>query len=144
VVTRSFDGPARLVFLAWSRPELLRRWWVPESFPVKLLSCEADVRTGGTYRLEFGVPGRDEPLAFFGRYIEVVPPTRIVWSNDEDGGGGPVTTVTFEERDGWTHIVLTDRYPSGAALEEAIASGSVSGYAEQFEALEALLGTLGE
>lgn len=141
VVTRSFDGPARLVFKAWTTPELLLRWWAPKSFGISFLSCEADVRTGGTYRFEFGHPASDQPMAFVGRYLEVTPHSRLVWTNEEDGGGA-VTTVTFEEKDGRTHLVLHDLYPSREALDEAIASGSTSGFGEQFNQLDALLGDL--
>src|ERR1700723_2548341 len=98
VVTRTFNGPARIVFEAWTKPELLKRWWAPKSFGVSFLSCEADVRTGGTYRFVFGHAASDRPMAFFGKYIEVIPNARLVWTNDEDGGGGTITTVTFEER----------------------------------------------
>jgi uncharacterized protein YndB with AHSA1/START domain len=96
VVTRTFDGPARLVFEAWTKPELLKRWWAPKSTGVSLLSCEADVRIGGSYRFEFGHEG-SKPMAFFGRYIEVTPYSRLVWTNDESDDGA-VTTVTFEEK----------------------------------------------
>ena len=141
VVTRTFDGPARIVFEAWTTPELLMQWWAPPSFGITFLSCEADVRPGGTYRFVFGHPESDEPMAFVGRYIDVEPNKRLVWTNEE-GDDGPVTTVTFEEQDGKTHLVLHDLYPSKDALDEAIASGSVSGYPEQFDALERLLETL--
>ena len=100
VVTRTFNGPARIVFEAWTKPELLKRWWAPKSFGVSFLSCEADVRTGGTYRFVFGHPASEQPMAFFGRYIEVTPHSRLVWTNDEGGEGGAVTTVTFEEKGG--------------------------------------------
>jgi len=142
VVTRAFDGPARLVFEAWTTPELLMRWWAPKSFGITFLSCEADVRTGGTYRFVFGVPGSDQPVAFFGRYIEVIPHKRLVWTNEESEDGA-VTTVSFEEKDGKTLLILRDLYPSKEALDEAIASGSTGGWAEQFESLDTLLASLG-
>ncbi|MBE0579861.1 MAG: SRPBCC family protein [Devosia sp.] len=141
VITRTFDGPAQLVFEAWTKPDLLMRWWAPKSLGITFLSCEADVRTGGSYRFVFGHPASDQPMAFFGRYIEVTPPTRIVWTNEE-GEEGSVTTVTFTERDGKTHLVLTDRYPSRDALDAAIESGSQGAYPEQFEALDMLLSAL--
>lgn len=141
VITRTFDGPAQLVFEAWTKPDLLMRWWAPKSFGITFLSCEADVRTGGSYRFVFGQPASDQPMAFFGRYIEVTPPTRIVWTNEE-GEEGSVTTVTFTERDGKTHLVLSDRYPSKDALDAAIESGSQGAYPEQFEALDMLLSAL--
>ena len=141
VITRTFNGPAQLVFEAWTKPDLLMRWWAPKSFGITFLSCEADVRTGGSYRFVFGHPASDQPMAFFGRYIEVTPPTRIVWTNEE-GEEGSVTTVTFTERDGKTHLALSDRYPSRDALDAAIESGSQGAYPEQFEALDALLSAL--
>jgi uncharacterized protein YndB with AHSA1/START domain len=143
VVTRTFNGPAHIIFDAWTKPELLQRWWAPKSFGVSFLSCEADVRSGGAYRFVFGHPASDQPMAFFGRYIEVTPHSRLVWTNDESGEGGAVTTVTFEERDGETLVVMHDLYPSKEALDDAIASGSTSGAAETFEQLDVLLVTLG-
>ena len=142
VVTRTFNGPARLVFEAWTTPELLKRWWAPKSTGVSLLSCEADVRVGGRYRLVFGLDA-SEPMEFFGRYIEVTPHSRLVWTNEEGGESGQVTTVTFEERGGKTLLVMHDLYPSKEALDGAIASGSTGGTSETFEQLEELLVTLG-
>jgi uncharacterized protein YndB with AHSA1/START domain len=140
VVTRTFDAPAHIVFAAWTRPELLKRWWVPPSFGFTLVSCEADARTGGTYRFVFSHPDLEQPVAFFGNYLEVTPNSRIVWTNEE-GEDGPVSTVTFEERDGKTRLVLTELYPSKEALDDAIASGSSGTGAapEQFELLDEVL-----
>ena len=117
VVTRTFNGPARIVFEAWTKPELLKRWWAPKSYGVSFLSCEADVRTGGTYRFVFGHAASEQPMEFFGRYIEVTPHSRVVWTNDEGGEGGAVTTVTFEERGDETLVVMHDLYPSKEALD---------------------------
>jgi len=144
-VTRLFDAPPRLVFEAWTRPELLRRWWVPPSFGISFVSCEADVRTGGTYRFVFSHPASPEPMAFFGRYLEVTPHSRIVWTNEESPDG-PLTTVTLEEQDGKTRLVLTELYPTKAALDEAIATGSsgTGAAGEQFAQLDDLLVTLAE
>ena len=143
VVTRTFNAQARIVFEAWTKPELLRRWWAPKSFGISFLSCEADVRVGGTYRFVFGHAASEQPMAFFGRYIDVTPHSRLVWTNDEGGEGGPVTTVTFEERGGKTLVVMHDLYPSKEALDAAIASGSTSGAGESFEQLDELLVTVG-
>ena len=142
VVTRTFNAPARLVFEAWAKSDLFRRWWVPKSIGASLLSCEMDVRTGGGYRLEFGHPASEQPMAFFGRYIEVTPPSRIVWTNEESDSGS-VTTVTFEEKGGKTLLVLHELYPSKEALDDALASGSTGAWDEQFEQLDVLLATLG-
>jgi uncharacterized protein YndB with AHSA1/START domain len=141
VITRTFDGPAHIVFDAWSKPELLQQWWAPKSCGISFVSCEADVRTGGTYRFVFSHPAAQEPMAFFGRYIEVTPHSRIVWTNEE-GAEGAVTTVTFEEKGDQTLLVLHELYPSKEVLDEAIASGSTSGSAEQFEQLDTVLVTL--
>ena len=139
VVTRTFNAPARIVYEAWTMPELFKRWWTPKSSGVTMLSCEMDVRVGGTYRLVFRHPSSGQPMAFFGRYTEVTPNSRIVWTNDEGGEGGAVTTVTFEEQGGKTLVVMSDLHPSKEALDEAIASGSTSGFGEQFQQLDELL-----
>jgi uncharacterized protein YndB with AHSA1/START domain len=139
VVTRIVGGPPRLVFEAWARPELFKRWWAPASFGVTIVSYEADVRTGGTYRLEMGHPSSERTMTFHGRYLEVLPDARIVWTNEEGGPDGPVTTVTFEERDGATLVTVCDRYPSKEALDDAIASGSTGGWSEQLRQLDVIL-----
>ena len=139
VVTRTFKAPARRVFEAWTKPELLKQWWIPKSFGLSFLSCEIDARTGGTYRFVFRHPSSEQPMAFFGRYIEVIPNARLVWTNEEGGDAGTVTTVTFEQRGDETLFVLHDLYPSKEALDEAIASGSTNGFSETFEQLDALL-----
>jgi uncharacterized protein YndB with AHSA1/START domain len=142
VVTRTVNGPARIVFEAWTRPELFKQWWVPKSFGLSLLSCEMDVRAGGRYRLVFAAA--PEPMAFFGRYLEVAPHSRLVWTNEEGGDSGQVTTVTFEERGGQTLLVLHELYPSKEALDGAIASGSTAGgMDETFAQLDALLAAQG-
>jgi len=140
VVTRTFDAPPRIVFEAWTRPELFMRWWAPKSMGVPLLSCEMDVRPGGAYRVEFGHDASDA-MAFFGQYLEAIPPSRLVWTNEEDGDA-PVTTVTFEEVGGKTLLVLHELYPTKEALDEAIA-GMADGMPEQFAQLDELLVSLG-
>ena len=140
VVTRTFNGPARIVFEAWTTPELLKRWWAPKSSGVSLLSCEADVRVGGRYRFEFGHED-SKPMVFFGRYIEVTPCSRLVWTNDESDDGA-VTSVTFEEKAGSTLLVMQEIYPSKEALDGALA-GMEGGMPETFAQLDELLVTLG-
>jgi uncharacterized protein YndB with AHSA1/START domain len=137
VVTRTFDAPARLVFEAWSKPELFKKWWVPRSMGMTLRSCELDVRTGGQYRVMFG----DDPantMAFFGKYLEVVPNKRIVWTNEESGEAGSITTVTFEERDGKTLLVVSELYPTKEALDAA-GTGAQEVMHETFVQLDELL-----
>lgn len=142
VVRRSFDAPARLVFEAWTRPELFKQWWTPKSCGVQMLSCEMDVRTGGTYKLTF--KHGDSEMSFFGKYKEVTPPSRLVWTNEEGDDGGAVTTVTFEEQGGKTVVSMHDLHPSKDALDAAIASGSTSGAEETFDQLGEVLATLGQ
>ncbi len=139
VVRRTFNAPARMVFAAWTTPELFVQWWTPKSFGMTILSCEIDARTGGGYRLVISHPAMPEPMAFFGRYIEVTPPSRIVWTNEEGEEEGQVTTVTFEEKDGRTLLVMRDVYPSKEALDEAMVSGATDGFGEVFEQLDAVL-----
>jgi len=141
VVTRTFNAPARIVFEAWTKPELMKRWWVPKSTGMSLLSCEMDVRVGGTYRLVFRHDAYPEPMAFFGRYIEVTPHSRIVWTNDESDDGS-VTTVTFEEKGGKTLLVMHELYPSKEALDAA-GTGAADAMVETFAQLDELLLTLG-
>ncbi len=142
VVAWTVHGPARLVWEAWTRPDLFQRWWAPASSCVRMLSKEMDVRTGGSYRLLMAHPSLDEPMSFFGRYLEATPHSRLVWTNEEGEEGGAITAVTFQEAGETTRVVVHELYPSKAALDEAISSGSTSGWGEQFEQLEALISDL--
>jgi uncharacterized protein YndB with AHSA1/START domain len=141
VVTRAFNAPARIVFEAWTKPELFKQWWMPKSMDMFLRSCEMDVRVGGGYRLVFGHDASN-PAEFFGRYIEVTPHSRLVWTNDEGGDDGPVTTVTFDEKGGKTLLVMHELYPSKEALDAA-GTGAADAMSETFEQLDELLATLG-
>jgi uncharacterized protein YndB with AHSA1/START domain len=141
VVTRTINGPSRIVFEAFTRAELFKRWWVPKSMGMILLSCELDARVGGEYRLVFD--HSPEPAAFFGTYVEVKPYSRLAWTNEEGGEGGPVTTVTFEEKGGKTLVVLRESYPSKEALDAA-GTGAADAMAETFNQLDELLVALGE
>jgi uncharacterized protein YndB with AHSA1/START domain len=141
VVTRIFDAPPSLVFRAWSEAELFRRWWVPENaHGISLVGCEMDVRTGGKYRLEFAAG--DGTMAFYGKYLDVVPNKRIVWTNDE-GEAGAITTVTFQDQGGKTLLTFHEAYPTPEALEEAM-QGSAAGLPDQLQQLEDLLPSLSE
>ena len=140
VVTRTFDAPARLVFEAWTKPELFGQWWVPRSMGMTLRSCELDVRTGGKYRLVFGDDPAN-PVAFFGEYLDVVPNQRIVWTNEESGADGSVTTVTFEEKNGKTTVVMSELYPTKEAIDAA-GTGAQEAMDETFGQLDELLASL--
>jgi Uncharacterized conserved protein len=140
VVTRTFDAPARLVFEAWTKPELFEQWWVPRSMGMTLRSCELDVRAGGKYRLVFGDDPAN-PMAFFGEYLDVVPNQRLVWTNEESGADGSVTTVTFEEKNGRTMLVMSELYPTKEALDAA-GTGAQEAMNETFGQLDELLASL--
>jgi len=141
VATRTFDVPPAAVYGAWSQSGLFQRWWPPKSASgVSLVSCDLDVRTGGKYRLEFSVDGANT-MAFYGKYLEVVPNERIVWTNDE-GEEGAVTTVTLEDRNGKTLLTFHEIYPSEEALVEAL-QGSAAALPEQLAQLDALLSGAG-
>ena len=140
IVTRTFNAPARIVFKAWTTPELFKQWWAPRSMGMVLRSCEMDVRVGGGYRLVFGQDAANA-AEFFGKYVEVVPNARLAWTNDEGGDGGSVTTVTFEERGGKTLLVLSELYPSKEALDAA--GGAADAMPEQFEQLDQLIASMG-
>ncbi|HWE44710.1 MAG TPA: SRPBCC family protein [Caulobacteraceae bacterium] len=140
VVTRLFDAAPRIVFKAWSNAELFRKWWVPKGAGITLLNCEMDVRTGGKYKLEFA--HGDGSMAFYGKYLDVTPNERIVWTNDEGDEEGAVTTVTFEDKGGKTLLTFHELYPSKQALDEAM-EGSAAGLPTQLDQLDELLPTIG-
>ncbi len=139
VLARTFNGPARIVFAAWTKPELFKLWWVPKSTGMSLISCEQAVRVGGKYHIQLGVAG-SKPMAFFGRYTEVTPHSRLVWTNEESDEGA-ITTVTFEEKAGKTRLVMHELYPSKEALDRA-GAGMEGGLDETFGQLDELLVTL--
>ena len=139
VVRRTFNGPVHIVFEAWTKPELFMRWWAPKSIGVPILSCSMDVRVGGGYRIAFGHDA-SSAMEFFGKYLEVIPNARLVWTNEESDDAA-ITTVTFEEKGGKTLLVLHELYPSKEAFDAN--SGAEGGLPEQFEQLDELLVALG-
>jgi uncharacterized protein YndB with AHSA1/START domain len=140
VVIRSFAAPADMVYQAWADPALFRQWWVPRSYGMTLISCEMDVRVGGTYRLEIGHASHDQPMAFYGTYLEVEPASRLVWTNEESPDGA-ITTVSFTERDGRTEVTVSNLFPSAEALETELASGACDGTTESLNQLQEFLGS---
>ena len=138
VASRLINGPSHLVFEAWAKPDLFKKWWVPKSAPITLVSCEMEIRTGGKYRLQLSMGSQS--MEFFGKYLEVTPYSRLVWTNEEGGESAAViTTVTFEETDGTTLVTVHDLYPSKKALDDAIATDSTGALPEQLEQLEQLM-----
>jgi uncharacterized protein YndB with AHSA1/START domain len=145
VVTRTFNAPARIIFDAWTKPELLKRWWAPRSLGVSLFSCEADVRVGGSYRYVFGHDPK-QPMAFSGTYREVTPTSRLVWTQVFEqmrSAGEAIVTATFEEHGGKTRLTVHQLYASKESLDGAVASGMERGMRETYEQLEELVATLG-
>jgi uncharacterized protein YndB with AHSA1/START domain len=141
VVTRTFDAPAHIVFDAWTKPELLKRWWAPKSFGVSLFECESDLRVGGTYRYAFGRDPKN-PEVFSGRYVEVSSPSRLVLTQVYErmsDAGEAIVTATFEESQGKTRLTLHQLFPSKEALEGALASGMEPGMRVTLDQLDALV-----
>jgi uncharacterized protein YndB with AHSA1/START domain len=142
LTTRTFDAPPRLVFEAWTTPDLFRQWWVPCSSGATLLSCEQDVRVGGRYRLVFEHPDATTPMAFFGTYLEVVPNAHLVWTNEESADGA-ITTVIFENNEGKTALAMRELYPSKESLDMAI-EGMGQAMTEIFLQLDEFLSARGK
>jgi uncharacterized protein YndB with AHSA1/START domain len=144
VVTRTFNAPAHIVFDAWTKPELLKRWWAPKSFGVSLFECESDLREGGAYRYAFGRDPKN-PEVFSGRYVEVNAPSRLVLTQVYErmrDAGEAVVTATFEESQGKTLLTLQQLFPSKEALEGALASGMEAGMRVTLDQLDALVASM--
>jgi uncharacterized protein YndB with AHSA1/START domain len=141
VVTRTFNARAHIVFDAWTKPELLKRWWAPRSFGVSLFECESDLRVGGTYRYAFGRDPKN-PEVFSGRYLEVNSPSRLVLTQVYErmsDAGEAVVTATFEESQGRTRLTLHQFFPSKEALDGALAAGMEPGMRVTLDQLDALV-----
>jgi uncharacterized protein YndB with AHSA1/START domain len=141
VISRTFNAPARLVFDAVTKPELLKRWWAPKSLGVALVQCDADVRPGGTYRYVMQ-KGNGPLMAFSGTYREESPPARLVYDEIFEpmaALGSAHVSVTFEEHDGKTRYVMRSVYASKQARDGVVASGMEKGMRESMDQLEALV-----
>jgi uncharacterized protein YndB with AHSA1/START domain len=144
VIARTFNGPARIVFDAWTRAELVKRWWAPKSHGVSIVSCEADVREGGSYRYVMRHHEHGD-IAFSGKYIEVTPYSRLVYTQFFEpmmDAGAVIVTITLEEKNGKTHLRSHELYPSKEALETTLASGMEHGMRETMDQLEELVASL--
>lgn len=149
LITRTFNGPAHIVFEAWTRPEFVRRWWAPKSHKVSVVSCDAEVQVGGRYRYVLRLESGNE-FAFSGRYIEVTPPSRLVYTEIFEpaaAGANPgdpevIVTVTFDESDGRTHMTSHSLCPTKEVRDAIIESGMEHGMRETMEQLEELIATL--
>ncbi|MCI0432018.1 MAG: SRPBCC family protein [Gemmatimonadetes bacterium] len=150
VISRAFNGPARIVFDAWTNPALVKRWWAPASRGVTVVGCDAAVRAGGTYRYVLRLSTGHE-VAFSGTYAEVTPPSRLVYtqifepaaSGANPGAEQLVITVTFDERDGKTHVVLHSLCPSKEVRDQILATGMEQGMRETWDQLDELVASLG-
>lgn len=146
-ITRVFDAPRELVFRAWTDPEQLAQWWGPHGFTNPV--CETDPRPGGAWRIDMrGPDGTIYPNK--GRYLEVVEPERLVYTDIVDDGAdawgdtpppSTVQTVTFEDEDGKTRVTTVIRVGSIEARDAMIEMGAIAGWTESLERLEALLAT---
>jgi uncharacterized protein YndB with AHSA1/START domain len=147
LITRTFRAPARIVFEAWTKPEHVTRWWAPKSRGVTLVQCEADLRSGGAYRYVLA-RGTEPPFAFHGTYVEISPPTRLVYTQRFEPSPGvvlpeeAVITVTFEELNGSTTLVARERYPSKEVRDGVLESGMEGGMREAMDQLDALVASL--
>jgi uncharacterized protein YndB with AHSA1/START domain len=144
VISRTFNGPPRIVFEAWTKAELVKRWWAPRSLGVSIVSVDADIRVGGGYRYVIAPPN-GEPVAFSGEYTEIKPYSRLVYTSIFEPAreaGAAIVTVTFEEQDGKTRLVAHELYPSAEARSAAIGSGMEHGMRETMDQLDELVATL--
>lgn len=150
VIARTFNGPPRIVFDAWTRPELVRRWWAPDSRRVVVTACDADLRAGGTYRYVLRLEKTGHQFAFSGRYTEVTPHSRLVYTElfePDAGGANPgdiplIVTVTFTGRDGKTDLVSHSLCPSPEVRDAILASGMEHGMRETMDQLDLLVASL--
>ena len=148
VIERTFNGPAHIVFDAWTRPELVARWWAPTQRGVSVVRCDADVRVGGRYR--YHLRHAHGEFAFSGEYVDVTPPARVVYteifeptaSGAQPGDVAVTVTVTFTERGGQTHVVSHSQCPTPHVRDAIIASGMESGMRETMDQLEMLVESL--
>jgi uncharacterized protein YndB with AHSA1/START domain len=141
VMKRSFAAPARFVFDAWTKADLVAKWWAPEKCGVAMVACEADVRPGGKWKYTLRNPDA-EVVSFYGEYREVTAPSRLVYTEtfSKYPDSPPViVTVTFEERDGRTEMTSTQLYPSKEVREMVVATGMEFGANETMNQLEVLL-----
>jgi uncharacterized protein YndB with AHSA1/START domain len=149
VVTRAFNGPPHIVFDAWTRPELVSRWWAPKSLGVSIVSCEADVRVGGRYRYVLQTR-TSEVFAFSGTYTEVTPHSRLVYTTifeptgvaSTDESEAAICTITFEAQGAKTHLVSRELYPSKGVLDAVLATGMETGMRVTMDQLDELVASL--
>jgi uncharacterized protein YndB with AHSA1/START domain len=145
IVVRTFNAPPDIVFEAWTKPALLKRWWAPKSLGVSLFECEQDLRVGGAYRYAFGRDPKN-PEVFTGRYLEVDPPKRLVYTQVYERmahAGEAVVTADFEQSEGRTRLTLRQLFPSKEGLEGALASGMERGMRVTLDQLDELSASLG-
>ena len=139
-ITRAFSAPRRLVFDAWTKPELVQRWLLgPPGWTMPV--CEIDLRPGGSFRYVWQGPDGQQ-LGMGGTFREVDPPDRIVSTElyDEDWTGGEtLNTVLLTESEGRTTVTITVLYASQEARDSALSSGMEQGMAAGFERLDGLL-----
>jgi uncharacterized protein YndB with AHSA1/START domain len=141
VMTRVFDAPRPLVFEAWTKPELIRRWLLgPDGWSMPI--CEVDLRPGGAYRMVWRKDFGGKVMTSRGTYREVTRPERIVATETFDDPwyqGESLVTTEFADQKGKTSVTMTMKYASKEARDGVLKSGMDSGVAVSYDRLEALL-----
>jgi uncharacterized protein YndB with AHSA1/START domain len=142
IITRTYDAPARLLFVAWSKPEHLMKWFGPVGWPLTL--CEVDFRMGGRFRFAMTGPSGRQDTPFGGEYLEIVPHRKIVFDNAFEAPGAEkmITTVTFDEKDGRTTLTHHTLFASVAMKNEYVGMGFVQGVGSGFDQLAAVVATM--
>jgi uncharacterized protein YndB with AHSA1/START domain len=142
IITRQFDAPARLLFLAHSKPEHVMKWFGPVSWP--LTTCEMDFRVGGRYHFTMTGPGGEAGPPFGGEYLEIEPDRRILYTNGFDAPGSPrfTTEITLEEVDGKTTLTQVSTFESKAVRDQYVEMGFVEGTNSGLDQLGDLAATL--
>ncbi len=142
VITRTLRAPPAIVFEAWTNPDYVRRWWAPLSRGVTLTECDADLRPGGEYR--YVLTRGKERFAFYGKYLEITPPSRLVYTQifEPFPDAEARITVSFEADGGYTRLVSREVYPSKVALDGALHSGMEDGARETFQQLDELVASM--
>jgi len=145
-MTRVFDAPRHLVFDAWTKPELIRRWLLgPEGWSMPV--CEVDLKVGGKYRFVWRRAADGSEMGMGGVYREIVAPERLVATERFDEAwypGEAVGTLVLVEQRGRTTLTQTLRYESREARDAVLRSPMETGVAAGYDRLEALLATMAQ
>ena len=142
IVTRVYDAPARLLFLAYAKPEHVMKWFGPKGWP--LTKCEMDFRVGGEFHFAMTGPEGEAGPPFGGKYLEIVPDKKVAYDNgfEAPGNGRMQVTVTFDEQDGRTTLTVSTVFDTVAMKDEYVGLGMVEGMNSGFDNLEDVVAAL--